>query len=167
MACEKSTFVIQPKDSCGNDKLAEQSADLFAVYIYQAGSSPVKKGIIHRGNEGFYTVNYVPETSGFHTIAVVQAVSTEQQTITTGFNTKARGGTFRIKLGNLSTPPISWDADEDTLKNALDASMESISTFDVEKKVHGLFNFKYNIRLRRYLEMYPILSYGRYIGSYW
>jgi len=154
-AGEKSSFVIQPKDSFGNDRLAEQSADLFAVYIYQDGSLPVMKGTVHRENDGLFIVDYVPEMSGLHTIAVVQAVSTEQQVITTGFNSKARGGTFAIKLGNLSTPPIPWDADEDLLKQALDSSMGNISTFGVEKKVHGLFNFKYVVSFETLLGDVP------------
>ncbi|KAL7538362.1 hypothetical protein ACHAXR_010787, partial [Thalassiosira sp. AJA248-18] len=164
-AGDKSTFVILPKDSSGNDRLAGQSADLFAVYIYpeegnEDGSFPIIEGGIHRDIDGFYTVDYVPKTSGFHTVAVVQAVSTEEQIISTGYNTKARGGTFTINLGQLSTPPISWDADEVTLRNALDSSMENISTFGVEKKTHGLFNYKYIISFESLLGDVPNFVVG-------
>ena len=150
-AGQKSVFVIQPKDSSGNDRLTEQKQDLFAVYIYpeqgkEDGSFPVSKGTIHReGNDGIYTVEYTPESSGFHTIAVVQATSTKTQVITTSYISKARGGTFSIQLGVLSTPPISWDADSDTWKIALDSSMGGLSRFSVQKQTHGLLNFKYTV----------------------
>jgi hypothetical protein len=103
-AGEKTKFVIQPKDSALNDRLAEQKVDIYAVYIYpeqadKDGSFPVWQGTIHRGDEGFFTVEYIPQTSGFHTIAVVQAVSFKRQIITTGYNSKSRGGSFTINLG--------------------------------------------------------------------
>jgi len=149
-AGEKTSFAIQPKDVYGNDRLAEQEADLFEVYIYpeqgnEDGSIPIMKGTVHRESEGYYTVEYTPTTSGHHTIAVVQAVSLEKQVITTGYNTVARGGSFIIKLGNLSTPPLPWDVDETALKHALDTSMSTLSTFNVKKLDYGLFNFKYDI----------------------
>ena len=97
------------------------------------------------GNPIYYTVEYTPTTSGHHTIAIVQAVSLEQQVITTGYNTVARGGSFTIKLGNLSTPPLPFDVDVSMLKHALDTSMGTVSTFNVKKLDYGLFNFKYEI----------------------
>lgn len=103
------------------------------------------EGTLRRENDGFFTVEYMIKTSGWHTVAVVQAVSSKQQQITTGYNSKSRGGTFTIKVRNMSTHPISWDADKVALKNALDLSMEGISLFDVQKHAHGLFNFKYII----------------------
>jgi len=149
-AGETSTFVIQPKDAYGNDRLAEQDANLFEVFIYPEqgkgdGSVPIMKGVVQRESEGYYTVEYTPTTSGHHTIAIAQAVSFEQQVITTGYNTVARGGSFTIKLGNLSTPPLPFDIDEATLKHALDTSMSTVSTFNVKKLDYGLFNFKYEI----------------------
>ena len=149
-AGDKATFVIQPKDSFGNDRLADQKEDLFGVFIFpeQAnvdGLFPITKGTLNRANEGFFMVEYTPKTSGWHTVAVVQAVSPKRQQITTGYTSKSRGGAFTIELGNLSTLPISWDANEEALKNALDLSMEGISSFDVQKHTHGLFNFKYVI----------------------
>ncbi|KAL9189871.1 hypothetical protein ACHAXT_009546 [Thalassiosira profunda] len=159
-AGEEATFAIQPKDAFGNDRLAEQDADLFAVFVYpegaeEDGSFPVTRATVRREAEGFYSVSYVPETSGYHTVAIVHATSTEQQSITTGYNTKARGGTFAIKLGNLSTAPIPWDASADLIKTALDSSMSSISTFGVDKTPHGLLNFRVLIRFEAFLGDVP------------
>ena len=157
---ETATFHIQPKDAFGNDRLAEQGSDLFAVYIYPEqelpnGSVPVMKGHVQRESGGYYSVSYTPTISGEHTIAVVQAVQTEQQIITTRYNTKARGGSFSIKLGNLSTPPIPWDADGKTIKNILDSSMRTVSSFHVDKQQEGLFNFKYVITFETLLGEAP------------
>ena len=132
---ERSMFVIQPNDSFGNDRLEEQKVDVFLVYIYpeqadKDGLFPMNEGTIQCSSEGFFTVEYMPKTSGFHTIAAVQAVFSEQQQITTGYSSNLRGGTFITKLGNLSSLPISWDADKVALKNALDFSMGGISLFD-------------------------------------
>lgn len=163
-AGQKSVIVIQPKDSYGNDRLADQEQELFAVYIYPEqgdnnGSFPVTKGTIHReGNESGYTVEYTPKASGFHTIAVVQATSTKTQIITTKYNSKARGGTFSIELGNLSTLPISWDADSVALKNALEYSLGSLSLFSVQKQAHGLLNFKYTVSFDTLIGNVPNLS---------
>ena len=164
--------MIQPKDSALNDRLAEQKVDIYAVYIYpeqadKDGSFPVRQGTIHRGDEGFFTVEYIPQTSGFHTIAVVQAVSFKRQIITTGYNSKSRGGSFTIKLGTLSTLPISWDADKVALKNALEFSMGGISLFDVQKQTHGLFNFKYIITFESLLGDLPnfVVDTSNLIGN--
>ncbi len=165
-AGQKSVFVIQPKDSYGNDRLAEQEIDLFAVYIYpeqgkEDGSYPVTKGIIHReenGKEGIYTVEYTPESSGFHTISVVHATSTTKQIITTSYTSKARGGTFSLRLGNLLTLPVPWDADSDALKSVLDSSMGGLSLFSVQKQAHGLLNFKYTVSFETLLGNVPNFS---------
>ena len=147
---EISSFTIQPKDSFGNDRLPEQGADLFAVYIYPEqkypdGSFQVHKGVVTRQSDSSHTVDYIPGKSGYHTIAVIQAVATEQQIVTTGYNTKARGGTFKLQLGSLSTHPIPWNADEDTVADFLNSSMAGVSSFRVEKRAHGLLNFQYVI----------------------
>jgi len=150
MSRERSSFTIQPKDSFGNDRLPEQDADLFAVYIYPEqkypdGSFDVHQGIVTRQSDGSHTVDYIPGKSGYHTVAVIQAVTTEQQLITTAYNTKARGGSFILQLRSLSTHPIPWDADEDTIADFLNSSMASVSNFRVEKRAHGLLNFQYVI----------------------
>ena len=147
---ERSSFTIQPKDSFGNDRLPEQDADLFAVYIYPEqkypdGSFNVHQGIVTRQSDGSLTVDYIPGKSGYHTIAVIRAVTTKQQIVTTGYNTKARGGTFVLQLGSLSTHPIPWDADKDAVADFLNSSMASVSIFRVEKRAHGLLNFQYVI----------------------
>ena len=147
---ERSSFTIQPKDSSGNDRLPGQDADLFASYIYPEqkyvdGSFQVHKGIVTRKSDGSHTVEYIPAKSGYHTIAVIQATMIEQQIVTTSYNTKARGGTFRLQLGSLSTRPIPWDANEGTVADFLNSSMSSVSNFRVVKRAHGLLNFQYVI----------------------
>ena len=103
------------------------------------------EGEVTRQSDGSHTVNYTPGKSGYHTIAVIQAIATEQQVVTTSYNTKARGGTFKLQLGSLSTHPIPWDADEDTISDFLNSSMAAISSFRVEKRAHGLLNYQYVI----------------------
>lgn len=54
---ERASFTIQPNDSFGNDRLPEQDADLFAVYIYPEqkypdGSFAVHQGIVTRQSDG-------------------------------------------------------------------------------------------------------------------
>ena len=124
---EKSSFIIQPKDSFGNDRLPDQDADLFAVYIYPEqkypdGSFHVYRGILNRQSDGSQIVDYIPRKSGHHTIAIVQAVTTEQQIVTTSYNTKGRGGSFMLQLGTLTTHPIPWDADEDMVAEFLNSA---------------------------------------------
>ena len=160
---ERSSFTIQPKDSFGNDRLPEQDSDLFAVYIYPEQKYPdksfhVHKGVVTRQSDGSHTVDYIPGKSGYHTIAVIQAVASEKQIVTTSYNTKARGGTFKLQLGSLSTQPIPWDADEDKVADFLNSSMAGISNFRVEKRAHGLLNFQYVIHFDTAIGDVPNIS---------
>jgi len=86
-AGEKSTFSIQPKDGYGNDKQCE-SSDLFYSAIYPEAknddSTVVSNNVesSQQENIDFCSFNYVPLTSGFHTVAIVYATSRERQVIT-------------------------------------------------------------------------------------
>lgn len=71
---------------------------------------------------GEYDVKYTPVKSGFYTFTVALSVSMEQLVITTGFNTKARGGTFKIILNKKPSRPIPWDSDANEIAAFLDDS---------------------------------------------
>eukprot|EP00804_Cyclotella_cryptica_P021433 CCRYP_005783-RA/>CCRYP_005783-RA protein AED:0.00 eAED:0.00 QI:831/1/1/1/1/1/3/2372/6166 len=161
-AGKESSFIIQPKDSFGNDRLALQSSNLFAVHIYPEEcddheSYPSIEGNVTRNQSGAYTVKYTPFKSGFHTVAVVMSISAEKQMITTGYNTKARGGTFTIMLNKKPSLAIPWDANEEHLEAILDLSFGSTSSFSVEKQSRGLFNFKYLLSFKTALGDVPEL----------
>eukprot|EP00970_Alexandrium_tamarense_P002964 scaffold427_cov103-Alexandrium_tamarense.AAC.19 len=162
-AGEKASFIIQAKDSYGNDRLAEQDEDLFAVYIYpeqpdDQGLYPTIETAVKSEGDGRYTVEYTPQTSGFHTIAVVQSVTVEQQQIITGYTSKARGGTFKLLLDGKPSSAIPWDADEETIRAILNSSFGDISTFSVEKHAHGLYNFKFIVTVDTALGDVPQLT---------
>jgi len=107
-AGEKSTFSIQPKDGYGNDKQCE-SSDLFYSAIYPEAknddSTVVSNNVesSQQENIDFCSFNYVPLTSGFHTVAIVYATSRERQVITTNYDGVVRAGTFKLSLGTTST----------------------------------------------------------------
>ena len=160
-AGEKSTFTIQAKDSFGNDRKTSQEANLFAVHVYPENcdsSHSIIEGTVTQSSNGAYIVEYTPYTSGYHTISVVMSTSEEKQIITTGYNTKARGGTFTILLNKKPSLPIPWDSNEDEIAAFLDASFDSISTFGVEKHHHGIFNYKYTISFKTFVGDAPLFD---------
>ena len=158
-----ATFSIQPKDEYGNDVNTTDMPAPFAVFVYPEengvdSSYSVTRGTVTRSDAGFYEVEYVPRLSGYHTVAVVQSIACAQQKLTSSFSTRARGGTFVLELGALKSPPIAWDAPEETIKILLESSMASVSSFDVRKASHGLFNFQYTIRFETLLGEAPLFQ---------
>jgi hypothetical protein len=160
-AGRESTFTIQAKDLFGNDRQALQAANLFSVHVYpevdDAESYHIIEGSVTRSDSGEYDVKYTPVKSGFHTVAIALSVSMEQQVITTGYNTKARAGTFKIILNKKPSRPIPWDSDAYEIAAFLDDSFGDTSTFEVEKQSHGLFNYKYIVSFKSLIGDAPLL----------
>ena len=160
-AGENATFTIQAKDLFGNDRMTSQDADLFAVHVIPENcdsSHSIIEGTVTQTSNGAYKVEFTPYTSGYHTISVVMSTSEEKQMITTGYNTKVRGGTFTILLNKKPSLPIPWDGDEDEIAAFLNASFGTTSTFDVEKHSHGLFNYKYIISFKTFVGDAPLFE---------
>ena len=90
-AGKESIFIIQPKDSYGNDKYCHQSSELFILYVIPAllgrsGLDRAVHGTISEEDDCTYSVKYIPESSGYHTVPVIMASSQEIPNVETQFN---------------------------------------------------------------------------------
>ena len=91
LAGKESIFIIQPKDSYGNDKYCHQSSESFIVYVFSAllersGLDRAVHGTISEEDDCTYSVKYIPESSGYHVVPVIMAISQGIQSVETQFN---------------------------------------------------------------------------------
>ena len=154
-AGELSTFAIQPKDAFGNDRLAEQSADLFEVFIYPEqgkddGSVPIMKGIVQREsvvNEASGDV-YSVFSATTEALKADQLVSTHCKEIL--------GGHFTLSFKGQRTTEILFNASASDVKQKL----EQLSSVGIVQVTRHHFNegFEWAVTFLDHHGNEPLLS---------
>jgi len=148
IAGKSAWFQVQAKDIFGNNQVSTE--DLFTVLVYPEEFSeyhPVIFGNVTPLTHGIYEVDYTPQKSGYHTIAVVLTTSYETQVITTQYNTTYRSGTFSLSLEDKVTRPLSWDASASDMKHAIESFLK-LSYVELEKEPLGALNYRYSIKFK-------------------
>ncbi|KAJ0394096.1 hypothetical protein P43SY_010109 [Pythium insidiosum] len=126
-------FVVQLKDTHGNDREDVDARDLVRVQVFPAAarsrgttaaSTPetsylVKGNVSYVGN-GRYNVTYEPVKSGLHTVSIVVQTTAELHQVSTTFGQlRDRGGTFALRFRGATTDPLAWNAGADDVQQAL------------------------------------------------
>ena len=125
-AGEVSTFWIQSKDVFGNDRMEEQSRDLYEVLAFRddafAPFTETVVGAVSYVANGLYQAVFTPTIApGSHIVTVCQQKVIEVQNIAlTGLGVN-QGGTFTLYAGLDATPKLAWDASVDEVQSALSA----------------------------------------------
>jgi hypothetical protein len=136
----ESYFLIQAKDSYGNDRTDSQTRDYFKVHAFIPDEDFTKANVVADGavtylSGGLYEAVYTPILSGKYTVTVMHGHTLEIQNISTSWPVGARlSGYFVLTLQECGyyntcpkTKPLAWNADGNDMKTALEnIGLESV-----------------------------------------
>ena len=143
-AGDEMSFMIQAKDSHGNNKLSHQPIDSFMIYAFpeNSDSSGVIGNVTSMGN-GLYEARFTPMKSGYHVVAIVLNTQTERQTIFTQYEGTVRGSFIIVFNGNQSNP-IPWNANSTFIQETI-RLLPELASVVVSREVVGNTNYVYSI----------------------
>merc|ERR1711871_553906 len=143
---EVSKFTIQAKDRWGNNRLHNQSQDIFKVHAfipdrsYDAVSTAVEGTVVYDSYSagGTYDVEFTPVIQGEYVVNVMLAEQLEVLNLTTHFtNMGDRKGYFTLSYGKCGltnpcprTKRLAWDSDANDVKLALEG-LPGVGKLDV------------------------------------
>jgi hypothetical protein len=144
---EVSKFTIQTKDRWGNNRLHNQSREIFKVHAfipdrsYDAISTAVEGTIVYDNSAagGTYDVEFTPVIQGEYVVNIMLAEQLEVQNLTTKFsNMGDRKGYFTLSYGKCGltnpcprTKRLAWDSDANDVKLALE-ELAGVGKLNVE-----------------------------------
>jgi hypothetical protein len=161
-AGDYASFMIQPKDSFGNDVACNHKSNILWHILAVPQDWNGDKDLIIRGNisetkDCQIEVTYLPTKSGEYNLIVTGTKSFERQEIQTSFNSFRREGTFTLILDTEVSMPIFWNATVIELKNALE-QFSSISSAVVSKTSIDAMNFIIDITFTASVGDIPLLE---------
>ncbi|GLE03448.1 hypothetical protein PINS_up012350 [Pythium insidiosum] len=132
-AGQLAQFVVQLKDTHGNDREDADARDLVRVTVFPAGArsrgttaastpetSYLVRGNVSYASNGRYNVTYRPVKSGTHTVSIVVQTTVEMHQVSTAFGQlRDRGGTFALRFQGATTDALAWNAEAADVQQAL------------------------------------------------
>lgn len=151
-AGETASFTIQARDGFGNNRLSSEEKDLLTVLLYpeeyngekgdEYSKHTIRATVLPQG-DGKYDIEYIPKSSGYHTVAVVKTLVPTTLVIETQYTSLHRGGTFKLNFCGTETTPFPWDATSEIIKSGLER-LKGIANVSVTRILVGSFNFQYS-----------------------